>query len=338
MEFLLIFGASAFLAFDIVVLVKAFKLDYHKDSWERQYYEQRWLLERENEDPIRDITQEHYNFTDVIQRFLDSHYTDYIKVDIDNDFYDLNQFLLIINHHYEEIINQLNIKMTRQELLDAILDEVYTSFSKNGKSLSSFTDKNAIEFIKDTSLISRETKKDILKLYKNRPWVILDNKKRKYFFFDVSSEYKNNLERWIFNPDKDADYNSIIVDIATNNIILQSVPWDIGLLKKVVKPILEEHPEYYQHSYHIAYLILKEYAVFVHNHIYGEFVHNHIDEKVEQSTIVDHLKAYATVLLNHQQKRTMETPKDISSYLENTKNVIEKTKPKVKEKRYNKNN
>lgn len=329
MEILLIFGASAFFAFDIVVLVKAFKLDDHKDTWEMQYYEQRWLLEREGEDPIKDIAKEHYNFTDVIQKFLDSHYTDYVKVDIDKDFYDLNQFLLIINHQYEEIINSSNINMTRQELLDAILDEIYTSFSKNGRSLSSFTDKDAINFIRNTLLISRETKKDMLILYKNRPWVNIHNQKRKYFYFEASSEYKDNLTRFAFNPDKEKNYNSIIVDIVTNNIILQSVPWDIGLLKRIVKPILEEHEEYYQHGYHIAYLILKEYAV---------FIHNHVGKEIEQSTIADHLIAYANVLLNPSQKKITEMSKDISSYLENMENDITKTKPKIKEKRYNKNN
>ncbi len=182
MDFLVILGASAFFAFDIVVLVKTIELDAHKDTWKRQYYEQRWLLEREGEDPIKDIAKEHYNFTDVIQKFLDSHYTDYVKVDIDKDFYDLNQFLFIINHQCEEIVNSLDVKMSRRELLDTILNDVYTSFSENGKSLVSFTDKDAINFIRNTSLISKEIKKDILRLYKNRPWVNIHNQKRKYFY------------------------------------------------------------------------------------------------------------------------------------------------------------
>ena len=210
-----------------------------------------------------------------------------------------------------------------------ILNDVYISFSENGKSLVPFTDKDAIEFIKDTSLISRETKKDILRLYKNRPWVNIHNQKRKYFYFEASSEYKDNLTRFAFNPDKENNYNSIIVDIVTNNILLQSVPWDIGLLKRVVKPILEEREEYYQHGYHIAYLILKEYAV---------FIHNNVGKEIEQSTIEDHLIAYAHALLNPSQKMIVEMPKDISSYLENMENDITKTKPKVKEKRYNRNN
>ena len=329
MEFLLIFGAGALFTFNIIFFAKEIKFDEHKDTWERQYYEQRWLLEREGEDPIKDIAKEHYNFTDVIQKFLDSHYTDYVKVDIDKDFYDLNQFLLIINHQYEEIVNSLDVKMSRRELLDTILNDVYTSFSENGKSLVSFTDTDATNFIRNTSLISKEIKKDILRLYKNRPWVNIHNQKRKYFYFEASREYKDNLTRLVFNPDKEKNYNSIIVDIVTNNIILQSVPWDIGLLKRIVKPILEEREEYYQHGYHIAYLILKEYAV---------FINNNVGKEIEQSTIADHLIAYAHALLNPSQKMIVEMPKDISSYLENMENDITKTKPKVKEKRYNRNN
>ena len=124
-------------------------IEYLLDQNAKEYRTQQIMRYFEGKCHFDEITVNTCNFTNFIQKYLDSRFTDHIKIDVEEDFYYLNLLLHLINYYIYRIDD--GPVESREVLLNTILDDV-SKFLK-GRHLNSFNDHDLKKYLKKTKVL-----------------------------------------------------------------------------------------------------------------------------------------------------------------------------------------
>lgn len=174
-----------------------------------------------------EITVYSCNFSKLIESFLNARCTDQVKVDVENEFYDLNQLLFLINKNAEIILGDNPQKLTRKDLLNACLEEVIDNL--HGRSINTFNNKDFYQFLKTSKLFTKEVRTSLLKTYKKRKIVKLKNgQKRDIVLLSTPADQVYVINK-TFDVNNENDYLAII-----QRQEFQDKEWNLTALKKSV--------------------------------------------------------------------------------------------------------
>lgn len=212
-------------------------IEYLLDQNAKEYKDQQIMRYFEEKCHFDEITVNTCNFTNLIQKYLDSRFTDHIKIDVEEDFYYLNLLLYLINYYIHRIDN--GPLESREALLNTILDDV-SKFLK-GRPLNSFTDHDLKKYLKKTKVLKENVKSELLNKYKNFYVSILpDGRKRK--FLPGNYCYLESITSQGFNPECDKDYLAVFETLAQEDNSYEEIikNSNISLIKKMVTLRCEE--------------------------------------------------------------------------------------------------
>ncbi len=203
-----------------------------------------------------EITVNTCNFTNLIQKYLDSRFTDHITIDVEEDYYYLNLLLYLINTYYY-MIDNCPIK-SREVLLNTILNDV-NKFLK-GRPLNSFNDNDLKKYLRKTEVLNENIKNGLLEKYKKAHISILpDGRKRK--FFSGERWYLQSVASQGFDPECDKDYLAIFEILAQENDNYEEIKKNsnITLIRKLVSA---RCAEFHYNDLVIAQIIIKRSCQF----------------------------------------------------------------------------
>ncbi len=167
------------------------------------------------------------NFSKLIESFLNTRCTDQVEVQVENEFYDLNQLLFLINKNAQNILGDNPQNLTRKDLLNRCLEEVMDNLQ--GRSIDTFNSKDFYHFLKTSKLFTKEVRSSLLKTYKKRKTVKLKNGQKRDIVL-LSTEYDQDyFIGEAFDVNDENDYLAIIQRQECDDI-----EWDLTALKKYV--------------------------------------------------------------------------------------------------------
>lgn len=212
-------------------------IEYLLDQNAKEYRTQQIMRYFEGKCHFDEITVNTCNFTNFIQKYLDSRFTDHIKIDVEEDFYYLNLLLHLINYYIYRIDD--GPVESREVLLNTILDDV-SKFLK-GRHLNSFNDHDLKKYLKKTKVLKENVKNELLNKYKKFYVSILpDGRKRKCLPGNYC--YLESITSQGFNPECDKDYLAVFETLAQENNRYEELVKNsnIALIKKMVTLRCEE--------------------------------------------------------------------------------------------------
>lgn len=197
-----------------------------------------------------EITIYSCNFSKLIESFLNARCTDQVKVDVENEFYDLNQLLFLINKNAEIILGDNPQKLTRKDLLNACLEEIIDNLQ--GRSIDTFNSKDFHHFLKTSKLFTKEVRTSLLKIYKKRKIVKLKNGQKRDIVLLSTPSDQLYIIGTAFDVNNENDYLAIIQRQG-----FQDKEWNLTALKKcVILCIYANHTRGVTSDYNVAFKLI----------------------------------------------------------------------------------